>query len=142
MKILSLLLVVVLAPAALLGERVDFSGYRVVSAVPGSEENAALLREMESADTLGIEFWSAAASPDANVTLSVHPDLVPVLEEFFQQKSIDHKVVAENLQVRWDLGTVKFSLFFFSLCFSSLVLCLFFHFKLKATSSRLLLTTR
>ena len=88
------------AVASASSDRADFTGYRVVSARPGSDANAALLRDMEAAAPVGIEFWSPPSpDADANVTLSVHPDLVSPLEEFFHDNEIGLDVVAEDLQV-------------------------------------------
>lgn len=80
------------------GEKVSFVGYRVLAATPNTEDNVALLQEMESADTLGVEFWSHPSDPQGNCTLSVHPDMVPLVEEFFDDKDISHSVIADNLQ--------------------------------------------
>ena len=80
-----------------------FKGFRVLEATPTSEDQVSLLREIESNHIEGLlEFWSSPSGIDEPCSLSLHPDVADLIEDFLEQKNVTTEVVIEDLQEKID----------------------------------------
>ncbi len=80
-------------------EVVTYSGFKVLDVTPTDSKQVHVLKELENkSEVPGFEFWKEPHNVNESCTISVHPDLVDVMQTYLDMKKIKHKVVVEDLQ--------------------------------------------
>eukprot|EP00095_Tigriopus_kingsejongensis_P012144 snap_masked-scaffold954_size76946-processed-gene-0.4 protein:Tk12144 transcript:snap_masked-scaffold954_size76946-processed-gene-0.4-mRNA-1 annotation:"carboxypeptidase b" len=84
------------------GGKADFDNVKVLDIVPKTQGQLIDLQRLESIDAVGVAFWSEPAHVEETVSLSVEPTVYKILEDFLNQRDIQHEVKFDNLQTAID----------------------------------------
>ncbi|TRY63772.1 hypothetical protein TCAL_17408 [Tigriopus californicus] len=76
----------------------SFMNYKLVDVIPKDQNQLKDLRTLESINVVGVDFWAEPAQVDQTISLSVEPEVYKTLENFLDQRNIQHNTKVTNLQ--------------------------------------------
>jgi murein tripeptide amidase MpaA len=81
-----------------------YTGYQVLDVIPKDADQLKVLKKLEhsTAKAPGFEFWKEPYHVNESCSVSVHPNLVEVMQNYLDMKNITHEVVIEDLQALID----------------------------------------
>ena len=76
-----------------------YSGYKVVTSVPGSSEQVSSLRKIqENMTECGLDWWNDPSQPNISVSVLVPPPCENSLTQLLSQADLQYQVTVENLK--------------------------------------------